>query len=461
MIVTTRCPTTPERAQNSMTSLPELDYDFTSEDYWRRIPAWRNVAARDFTDHRWQQQNCIRSMADIEEAFCGQLNPALVNDLKAGLISTPMNIRITPYVFGLIDWSEPLDDPVRKQFLPLGSQFRPDHPYCMDDSLGEEADSAAPFLTHRYHDKVLFLPATICPVYCLYCTRSRLVGGSTTSREKQTFGAKKHAWDSTFDYIRQHPQIEDIVISGGDSFMVPPTHLSYIGVTLLEIPHVRRIRFATKGIAVLPMRITGDDNWVQAIAAVSDRGRKMMKEVCIHTHIASDHEITKWTLEAMERLTSLGITVRNQSVLLRGVNDSFNCMYRTVKKLSFLNIQPYYVYLHDMVPGCEQLRTSLADAERMSKDLLGTTAGFNTPRFVCDTPGGGGKREISSYERYDEELGVSAWIAPRVKPGKTFYYYDPVELLPESGRVIWDDPTERERRLEEFRDETEAALCAI
>lgn len=445
---------------NSRAGLPELDYNFTTEDYWRKIPAWKSVTRIEFADYRWQQRNCITSLEDVERAFCGQLDPGLVNDLKAGLMSTPMNIRITPYIFGLIDWSEPFDDPIRRQFLPFGSQFRQDHPYCMDDSLGEEADNAAPFLTHRYHDKVLFLPTSICPVYCLYCTRSRLVGGSTAIKEKQAYGAKKHAWDKTFDYIRQQPEIEDVVISGGDLFMVPSAYISYIGKTLLRIPHIRRIRFATKGIAVLPMRITRDDDWVRAIESVCDLGRQMMKEVCIHTHIASDYEMTEWTVTAMQRMTSSGVKVRSQAVLIRGVNDDFDCMYRTLKKLSFLNIQPYLVYVHDMVPGCEHLRTTLADAEQMSKELQGSTAGFNMPRFVCDAPGGGGKREISSYERYDRELGVSAWVAPRVKPGKAFYYYDPVELLPESGRALWEDRTERERRLVGFRDEIEAAFAA-
>ena len=226
------------------------------------------------------------------------------------------------------------------------------------------------------------------------------------------------------------------MISGGDSFMLRPEVIEHIGMTLLAIPHIRRFRFATKGIAVLPMKITADDEWVPAMQSASDRGRRMMKEVCIHTHFSSEYEMTEWTVAAMQRLTELGIKVRNQSVLLRGVNDSFDCMYRTIKKLAYLNIQPYLVFIHDMVPGCEHLRTTLHTAEKLSKELQGATAGFNVPRFVCDTPGGGGKRQISSYEHYDRELGISAWMAPRVKPGKVFYYYDPVDLLSGSGRQI-------------------------
>jgi len=241
--------------------------------------------------------------------------------------------------------------------------------------------------------------------------------------------------------------------------MIRDEIIKHIGHRLLEIPHIRRFRYATKGLAVLPMKITGDDAWVRALQSVADRGRSMMKEVCVHTHFGSEYEMSQWTVGAMRRLTEMGIKVRNQSVLLRGVNDTFDGMYRTIKKLSFLNIQPYLVFLHDMVPGCEHLRTTLARAERLQKELLGTTAGFNVPRFVCDTLGGGGKRQISGYEHYDREIGVSAWIAPRVKPGRVFYHYDPIGQLPESGQAIWANGDERMRRLAEFEQEVQASLA--
>jgi lysine 2,3-aminomutase len=438
--------------------VPDVSYDFDLGEFWQRIPAWRHVSEEEFGDHHWQQRNCVTSVEDVEAALAGSLSPEFVRDLRAGLKRTPMRVRITPYIFSLIDWSQPVDDPVRRQFLPLGSRFAEDHPCCMDDSLDEDGDRSAPYLTHRYPDKVLFLPVSICPVYCSYCTRSRLVGGSTEIKNKSPYGAAKHTWDATFDYIRQHPQIEDVVISGGDSFMLRPEVIEHIGNSLLDIPHVRRFRYATKGLAVLPMKITGDDAWVRAIESVAERGRRMMKEVCIHTHFSSEFEMSQWTFAAMQRLTELGIKVRNQSVLLRGVNDSFDCMYRTIKKLAWLNIQPYLMFIHDLVPGCEHLRTTLADAERLSKELLGTTAGFNVPRFVCDTPGGGGKRQISSYENYDQEIGVSAWVAPRVKPGRVFYYYDPVDQLPESGQAIWADRAEWKRRVAKFQREVEQSV---
>lgn len=370
-----------------------------------------------------------------------------------------MNVRITPYIFSLIDWENAVDDPIRKQFLPLGSQFLEDHPCYMDDSLNEDGDKATPYLTHRYPDKVLFLPITLCPVYCSYCTRSRVVGGSTAVKSKSTYGASHGEWESTFQYIRDNPQIEDVVISGGDAFLLRPAQIKQIGLTLLDIPHVRRLRFATKGLAILPMKILSDTKWVSALETVCQTGRERMKEVCIHTHFSTENEISAWTLTAMQELVNRGIKVRNQSVLIRGVNNSFEVMYRTIKKLSYLNIQPYYIYVHDMVPGCEHLRTTVAEACELSKKLQGCIAGFNTPRVVCDAPGGGGKREISSYDHYNRELGISTWSAPSVKQGDSFYYYDPIDQLSDEGRAFWSDRDQLQERLADLKSQTAKATA--
>ena len=145
-----------------------------------------------------------------------------------------------------------------------------------------------------------------------------------------------------------------------------------------------------------------------------------------------------------------------QSVLISGVNDSFDCLHRTAKKLSSQLIQPYYIYLHDMVPGCEHLRTTVRTAEHLSRRLQGSIAGFNTPRVVCDAPGGGGKREISSYTLYDQEIGVSAWTSPTAKPGEIFYYYDPIQRLSNEGQALWANEPEINRRLAKFKAEATA-----
>jgi lysine 2,3-aminomutase len=417
--------------------------EFRDDEFWREIPAWKSVSREQFADHLWQAKHSITRLRHLKEILGERISDELIADIEAAFRIAPMNVRITPYVFSLIDWDNPREDPLRKQFLPIASQMLPDHPYYLADSLYEDVDSPVPMLTHRYPDKVLFLPLTTCPVYCSYCTRSRIIGGSTESVEKDTYGPNPANWETAFEYLRNTPLIEDVVISGGDAFNLTPKYISLIGHTLLEIPHIRRLRYATKGIAILPQKILSDDAWVNAFLEVHRRGRSMDKQVVIHTHFSSPREITQWSRLAMQRLFAEGVIVRNQAVLQSGVNNASSVMIALTKQLSYISIQPYYVYLHDMVPGCEHLRTTLREGIDISKDVRGSTAGFNVPTFVCDAPAGGGKREISSFEYYDEENGISVWIAPEVKPGELFLYFDPIHRLGEDARQRWQNSDER------------------
>ena len=421
-----------------------MDHRFFRDDkFWQVIPAWKGVDEKTFSDHRWQLKNSIVKTAEVVELIKGLLPSSKIENFKADLAKgqqlTPMNVRITPYIFALIDWSNPLDDPLRKQFLPLGSQFLPDHPLHRPDSLFEDIDSPVPLLTHRYPDKVLFLPTTICPVYCSYCTRSRIIGGTTPSVEKSTYGANKKKWDLVFDYLAQKEEVEDVVISGGDAFMLTSQQIIYIGEKLLGIPHIRRIRYATKGIAIFPQKILTDDEWFKALCQVHRLGREREKQVVVHTHFSSTKEITTWSQQATQRLFEEGILVRNQAVLQEGVNNGVEEMVTLGRKLAYINISSYYVYLHDMVPGCEHFRTTLHEGVELEKAVRGTTAGFNTPTFVCDLPEGGGKRSVASYEYYDKENGISLWKAPNVKQDKIFYYFDPIHKLKKDSQKRWKD----------------------
>lgn len=421
--------------------------EFRTDDFWRTIPAWKDVSKEEFSDHMWQMKNSIKKVEQVKTVLGELCTEEFYQDMLDGQHKTPMNIRITPYVFALIDWKDPVHDPLRKQFLPIGSQFLPDHPYYEADSLHEDVDSPVPGLTHRYYDKVLFLPTTICPVYCSYCTRSRLIGGSTETVEKETYGVNTARMEAAFEYIRNTPQVEDVVISGGDAFMLTSKQLTYIGESLLNIPHIRRIRFATKGIAIYPQKITSDHEWFNALCAVHQMGKDMGKSVVVHTHFSSPKEITIYSKMAMDRLFAAGIIVRNQAVLQEGVNDSINDMVLLIRQMEYMNVQPYYVYIHDMVPGCEHFRTTIAESVALEKAMRGTTAGFNTPTFVCDAPGGGGKRHIASYEYYDEENGISVWTAPNVKPGEVFFYFDPIRKLSAEAQARWADPMMREKMI--------------
>lgn len=421
--------------------------EFITDEFWKAIPAWKDITEEQFADHKWQSKNSVRKVSQVKDVLKDRVSDAFIEDIEAGMKLAPMNVRITPYVFALIDWDNPEADPLRKQFLPIASQHLPDHPMYMVDSLHEDVDSPVPMLTHRYQDKVLFLPLTTCPVYCSYCTRSRIIGGSTDIMDKSTYGPKPESWEQAFQYLREHPEIEDVVISGGDAYNLPAKYIKLIGETLLNIPHIRRIRYATKGIAIMPMKILTDDAWFNAIKEVRDLAVSMDKQAVIHTHFSSPNEVTEWSRQAASKLFQAGILVRNQGVLQAGINNSEEQMILLTKQLSYLNIQPYYIYLHDMIQGCEHLRTSLEEGVELEKALRGTTAGFNTPTFVCDAPGGGGKRHIASYEHYNKETGISVWKAPNVKPGEVFTYFDPLHTLSEDAQKRWADKDERQKMI--------------
>ncbi len=410
-------------------------------EFWRAIPAYKNVDEATFLDHIWQGKNSITTVDKLIETIQDLVTPEFIDDARAGFAHAPMAVRVSPYMIAGIDWTDPYNDPIRTQFLPLGSRLRPDHPLLTLDSLHEQDDAPVPGLTHRYPDKALFLVLDVCPVYCRFCTRSYAVGGNTEEVEKVSLNASPKRWARVFQYIKERPELEDIVISGGDMYQLAPAHLRTVGETLLDIPHVRRMRFATKGPAVMPMKMITDTAWFDALSYVHDKGRKMGKEVLLHTHYNHPNEITWITEQAMAKCFERGIFVRNQSVLQRGVNDNPETMRMLVKRLGHINVHPYYVYLHDLVKGVEDLRTTLQTAIDIEKYVRGSTAGFNSPTFVCDAPGGGGKRDVHSYEYYDRENGISIFTAPSVKPGQQFIYFDPVDQLSPVAQARWRDKT--------------------
>lgn len=423
--------------------------------FWRAIPAWRSVSKAQFLDHRWQVRNSITNPESLIELLGGLIHPRFVDDMRDGFAKTPMQMRLTPYVIARIDWRNAAADPLRRQFIPLGSEHEPTHPMGTLDSLEEQRDAVAPGFTHRYPDKVLFLALDVCPVYCRYCTRSYSVGADTRSVDKLDFHPNARRWEEGFDYLASHEQVEDVVVSGGDLYMLNHRLLRQIGERLLAIPHIRRIRFATKGLAMMPQKILTDDAWFHAVVDTAKVGRERGVHVCVHTHFNHPAEITDMTRQASDRLFQEGLVVRNQSVLLRGVNDDPETMVALVRGLEYVNVQPYYVYVHDMVPGVECLRTTLSRAIEIEKLVRGQTAGFNTPTFVCDVRGGGGKRDLHSYEVYDERLGIAVYRSPVVDPGRAFFYFDPLRGLDEEVRASWLCKGERRRMIDATVERTE------
>src|SRR4051794_31575948 len=304
-------------------------------EFWRRIPSYANVTEAEFLDHKWQAKNSITNIPKLLSALSGLVSDSFIADAQRGFERAPMSVRVSPYLLSLIDWSSPYEDPLRVQFIPLASRLLPDHPKLDLDSLHERADMAVPGLTHRYTDKALFLALDTCPVYCRFCTRSYAVGIDTEEVSKFQLKVNVDRWQKTFDYIRSRPELEDIVISGGDVYQLRAEQITQIGETLLSIDHVRRMRFATKGPAVMPQKLLTDDAWTDVLTGVVEHGRKLHKEVVLHTHFNHPRELTWITKRAMDRLFERGITVRNQSVLQRRVNDSVETMRLLVKRLSY------------------------------------------------------------------------------------------------------------------------------
>ena len=420
-----------------------------ADDFWRHLPAWRDVSATEFNSHLFQQKHTVTNVRQLRETVGALAPESFYEDLADGIRHAPMALRISPYLLGLIDWRNPASDPIRTQFLPIRSQQRPNHPMLQLDSLHEQKDSPVPGLTHRYRDKALFLPIDNCPVYCRFCTRSYAIGSDTEEVAKLKLTASRSRWEQAFAYLEQADEVEDVVISGGDTYNLKPDHLQLIGERLLHIPHIRRIRFATKGLCVMPQKILTDDAWVDALTRVIELSRRLHKDAVVHTHFNHPREITDVTRQAMDRLTERAITVRCQTVLQQGVNDRSATMQLLVKRLSYINIHPYYVYFHDMVPGVEDLRTSLSAGLAIEKHVRGHTAGFNTPAFVVDTMGGGGKRDAHSYESYNPVTGIAVFTSPSVKPGKKFLYFDPLRGLDEEHQWRWSQPSERRIMLAE------------
>jgi len=420
------------------------------DEFWRGVPAYREVSEKEFQTHTFQQRHSVTNVRQLRETLEDLVPDAFYQDLGAGLLHAPMALRISPYLLSLIDWEGWERDPIRKQFIPLRSEQRPNHPMAQLDSLHEQADSPVPGLTHRYHDKALFLPLNSCPVYCRFCTRSYAIGNDTEMvSDKLDLHASQARWEQAFTYIERTPSLEDIVVSGGDTFNLKADHIQSIGERLLRIPHIRRIRFATKGLCVLPQKILTDHAWIGALTRVVELARSLHKDVVLHTHFNHPNEITGVTQDALNVLVERGIFVRCQTVLQRTVNDNIDTMQLLVRRLSYINVHPYYVYFHDMVPGVEDLRTTLQSGLEIEKHVRGHTAGFNTPAFVVDAPGGGGKRDAHSYEYYNRKTGIAVFTSPAVKAGRKFLYFDPIAELDEEHRWRWTQPAQRRAMIDE------------
>jgi lysine 2,3-aminomutase len=393
---------------------------------WRRLPIYSNIAKEQFMDYKWQTKHSIDSKKLLSFLDSLQMSESIKKSVDNGIKKSNMNIKFTPYIASCINWGQFYEDPIRKQFIPIEEEIFPNHPNLKLDSLNEQKDSPVKGLIHRYPDKVLLLATSLCPLYCRFCTRSYSIGPDTELVKKNKMPTNKSRYEDILNYLQQNDRVHDVVLSGGDSYMLDPSILEYLGRRILEIKHIERIRIATKGLCAMPMKILTHEDWINTIFDLNKYAKENYKQLAIHTHFNHPNEINEITDEACQYLYKNNVTIRNQTVILRGINDNKETMGNLIRRLSKINIIPYYVYQCDMVDGLEYFRTPLRSILDLEKQLRGTIAGFLTPQFVVDLPGGGGKRLASSYEYYDEAKGISCYKAPAISGDKLYYYYDPI-----------------------------------
>ena len=286
-----------------------------------------------------------------------------------------------------------------------------------------------------------------CPQYCGHCTRMDLVGNDTLQILKYKFEMKQNdRWDAMLDYLRRTPVVRDVVVSGGDMANVPIKRLEDFVMSLLDIENIRDIRIATKGLMAIPQHFLQDEVR-EAAERMAAKAAARGVDIALHTHVNSAQQVTPLVGRAVRVFLDAGFRdVRNQGVLLRGVNTTPNQLLELCfMLLDHAKVMPYYFYTCDMIPNAEHWRTSIAQAQELQYALLGYMPGFATPRVVCDVPFVG-KRWVHMVGAYDRVRGVSSWTK-NYRTGieaddpdaltRAYPYYDPIDTLPEEGQAYW------------------------
>ena len=334
---------------------------------------WKDVPESDWNDWKWQLKNRITRVEQLEKVM-----PTLTAEERAGAIlcSTKLAMAITPHYFNLID-QEDENCPIRRQVIPRLEETGT-APWEMSDPCGEDSHSPVPGLVHRYPDRVLFLVTDRCAAYCRYCTRSRLVSNAS--------GYDFHPeFDRQIEYIASHPEIRDVLLSGGDPLLFSDEKLEYLLHRLRSIKHIEFLRIGTRIPIFLPQRITPE------LCAML----KQFHPLFMSVHTNHPRELTTEVRDALGRLADAGIPLGNQSVLLRHVNDGPVVMKALVQKLLMCRVRPYYVYQCDLIAGSAHLRTSVRRSLEIMQQLRGHTTGYAVPQYVIDAPGGGGKVPVN------------------------------------------------------------------
>ena len=438
-----------------------LRREFAEPD-WTRFAAYRDVTKEQWESAQWQRAHSVKNLKQFKEALSEHLDDELLADIERDQQErATMSMLLPPQMINTMDEKNLRDDPVRNYMAPAFSERETEwtsHPMATRDSLHEADMWAVEGLTHRYPTKVLAELIPTCPQYCGHCTRMDLVGNDTEQILKYKFETKQNErWDQMIDYLKRTPAVRDVVVSGGDMANVPIKRLEEFIMKLLDIESVRDVRIATKGLMGIPQHFLQDDVRA-AFDRMGARARERGASIAVHTHINAAQQITPLVARAARMVLDAGFRdVRNQGVLLRGVNTTPNQLLELCFTLQdHAGILPYYFYMCDMIPNTEHWRTSVAEAQGLQYALLGYLPGFATPRVVCDVPFVG-KRWVHMLKDYDRVKGISYWTK-NYRTGieyddpealtRQYPYYDPISTLPEEGQQWWREQQAKASSLE-------------
>ena len=357
--------------------------------------------SQEWNDWRWQYRNRICDAESLSRVL--DISDEEKKEITECL--TKFRMAVTPYYASLIDSSDHCD-PVRMQAVPSIRETEV-HPWEMYDPLKEEDVSPVNNIVHRYPDRALFLVTKCCAMYCRHCTRRRLVGEEDNAISDEEI-------ETALEFIRQTPSIRDVLVSGGDPLTIQDARLEAIISQLRKIKHVEIIRFGTRVPVTMPMRITDE------LLAILEK----YQPIWINTHFNHPKELTEDSIRACSRIVDAGIPLGNQSVLLKGINDSLDVIKELMLKLIKARIRPYYLYQCDLNEGLEHFRTDVRTGINIIRGLTGSISGFAIPTFVIDAPGGGGKIPLSP--EYLVSIDSEKVIMENYL-GKTFQYPQPMK----------------------------------
>jgi lysine 2,3-aminomutase len=418
---------------------------------WRRLPGYRDVTAAEWESAVWQRKHTVKNLRELAETMGDRFPESLLKSIERDQRErATMSILVPPQMLNTMDETDLWNDPVRRYMLPAFDDRQPEwpsHPRAQRDSLHESDMWAAEGLTHRYPTKVLAEVLATCPQYCGHCTRMDLVGNDVPLVEKHRFATpQKDRYEKILDYLRRTPSVRDVVVSGGDIANLPIATLERFVSALMDLPNIRDIRLATKGLMGLPQHFLQDDV-LRGLERLAVKARERGVDLAVHTHVNNARSLTPLVAKAVRKILEMGYRdVRNQGVLLRGVNGTAESLLELCfTLLDHAKIMPYYFYMCDIIPNVEHWRLSIHEAQQLQHDIMGYLPGFATPRLVCDVPFVG-KRWVTQIADYDRERGITYWTK-NYRTGieaddpealtRRYEYYDPVYTLPEAGKAWW------------------------